>query len=71
MILPIWYLLATALLPVAFVSAKPDYGVGFELTLDYGYDQNTILAEPFDRELTCQIVLQVFNSLMAPMWRSP
>lgn len=35
MILQIWYLLATGLLPVAF-AAKPDYGVGFELTLDYG-----------------------------------
>lgn len=38
MILLVWYLLAAALLPVGFVSAKPDYGVGFELTLDYGYD---------------------------------
>lgn len=67
----VWFLLVTALLPVGFVSAKPEYGVGFELTLDYGYDQNTIPAEPLDRELTCPIVLQVFNSLMAPMWRSP
>lgn len=39
MILQMWYLLSIALLPVAFVSAKPDYGVGIELTLDYGYDQ--------------------------------
>jgi hypothetical protein len=59
----VWFLLVTALLPVGFVSAKPEYGVGFELTLDYGYDQNTIPAEPLDRELTCPIVLQVFNSL--------
>jgi hypothetical protein len=36
MILQIWYLLATGLIPVAFVAAKQDYGVGFELTLDYG-----------------------------------
>ncbi|KAJ5577639.1 uncharacterized protein N7459_006603 [Penicillium hispanicum] len=36
MILPTRYLLATALLPVTFVSANPEYGVGFELTLDYG-----------------------------------
>jgi hypothetical protein len=36
MILQIWCLLATGLLPVAFVAANPDCGVGFELTLDYG-----------------------------------
>lgn len=36
MILQIWYLLATGLLPVALVAANPDCGVGFELTLDYG-----------------------------------
>ncbi len=36
MIMQIWYLLASGLLPVAFVAANPDCGVGFELTADYG-----------------------------------
>lgn len=37
MIRQIWCLLAFSLAPVAFVdAAKPHYGVGFELTLDYG-----------------------------------
>lgn len=35
----IWCLLAISLAPVAFTHANPstlEYGVGFELTLDYG-----------------------------------
>lgn len=37
MIRHIWCLLAISVTPVVFVNAvESDYGVGFELTLDYG-----------------------------------